>query len=169
MNAARILAYLTPVLLSVVGILLTNVPVSMTLGLVPPPVLALAPIYFWTLLRPDLLPPFAVLALGLLEDLMSGGPPGLWAAGFLGAYALADRQRDVFAGLIGFGAVIGFATAMFAAAGIVYLLGSLLYWQFAPVAPMLLESVVTIILYPLIALLMGWLQHRFIGPLRSDA
>jgi len=60
--------------------------------------LALAAIYFWALVRPDLMPPRAVLIIGLLEDLLSGGPPGLWASGFVRLMALADASAKILAG-----------------------------------------------------------------------
>jgi rod shape-determining protein MreD len=167
MNPAHVLASLMPVSLAFLAVIVVNLPVSVTFGLLPPPVLALAPIYYWVLVRPDLMPPVAVLMIGLLEDLLSGGPPGLWAAGCLAAYALADRERDVFAGLSGPGAILGFASAAFAAAGAVYLLGSLVYWRLAPLGPLLLQSVVTVIFYPLIAILMAWLQRKYVGAFRG--
>lgn len=168
MSPARILASLTPVLLAVFAAILANLPVSVTGGLVPTPLLALAPIYFWVLVRPDLMSPFAVLTLGLIEDLLSGGPPGLWAAGFLAAFALADRNRDAFAGLSGIGAVLGFAAAMFAAAGVTFVLGAVIYGRLPPMAPLLLQSVVTIIFYPLLAVIMGWVHRNWVGAQRSD-
>ena len=63
------------------------------------------------MVRPDLMTPFWVFLLGVLEDFLSGGPPGVWAASFLAAYFLIDRQRDMLAGLSGLGAIIGFAVS----------------------------------------------------------
>jgi rod shape-determining protein MreD len=166
-SPARIFASLLPVLLAVAAVIAVNLPISITGGLLPAPLLALAPVYFWALLRPDLMPPAAVLGIGLLEDLLSGGPPGLWAAGFLAAYALADRQRDSLAGLSGIGAVIGFAAAMFVTAAVAYALASLVYWRLAPIAPLLLTATVTIAFYPLAAWFMGWVQRRVVGPMRG--
>jgi rod shape-determining protein MreD len=149
-------------------VVIVNLPVSFTGGLMPAPVLALVPIYFWALARPDLMPPIAVLLLGLAEDLMSGGPPGIWATGFLVAYALAENQREVFAGLAGPGAVLGFAAAMFTAAGTAYLLVSLVYWRPAPLAAMLLESAVTVLFYPFIAVALAGVHRRCVGAFRGD-
>ena len=36
-------------------------------------------------------------------------PPGVWAASFIAAYALIDRQRDSFASLSGWATILGFA------------------------------------------------------------
>ena len=43
------------------------------------PLLALMPVYFWCLVRPDLMSPAAAFVIGMLEDILSGGPPGVWA------------------------------------------------------------------------------------------
>jgi rod shape-determining protein MreD len=166
--AGRVLAALLPVLLSIFFVMLVNLPVSVTGGMIPAPQLALAPVYFWSLVRPDLMPPVAALGIGLIEDLFSGGAPGVWAGGFLAAYAFADRQRDSLAGLSGPGAVLGFGAAMFVAAAVAYMLAMLAYWRPAPLGPLLLQSAVSIVFYPLIAVLMNRLHRRFIGPGRSD-
>jgi len=168
MNPARILASMTPVFAAALLGALANMPVSLTGGMLPSPVLSLAPVFFWTLLRPDLMPPVAVLALGLWEDFLSGGPPGLWACGFLAAYALADRQRDTFAGLTGLGAVVGFAAAMSVAAGVAYFLDAIVYQRLPPPGPLIVQSLVTVILYPPLGVVLGWVHRGFVGALRHD-
>ena len=65
-----------PFLCGVIGAVLANVPISFLGGLVPSPLLALMPVYFWCLVRPDLMPAPAALALGVLDDLLSGGADG---------------------------------------------------------------------------------------------
>lgn len=164
---ARFFGSTLPALIAVILVMLANMPVSFTGGVLPAPALALAAIYFWVLVRPDLMPPFIVLLIGLLEDLLSGGPPGLWAAGFLAAYALTDRQRETFAGLSGPGALVGFAGAMLFAGATAYGLASVVYLRWAPLPPLLLESVSTVVFYPLIALPMRWVYRKIVGPMRS--
>jgi rod shape-determining protein MreD len=168
MNTARFFASLTPALMAAFAVALANLPVSFTGGILPPPLLGLAVIYFWTLLRPDLVPPVLVLAIGLFEDLLSGGQPGLWAVGYLVAYALTDRQRDAFAGLSGWGVMIGFSVVMLSTASLVYIGGSLVYWRFAPVQPLLIQTIITVIFYPLMAVILGLVHRRFVGASRSE-
>jgi rod shape-determining protein MreD len=163
----RFLLSALPVALTLLLVMLANMPVSFTGGVLPAPVLALAAVYFWVLVRPDLMPPFAVLMIGLMEDLLSGGPPGLWAAGFLAAYALTDRQRETFAGLAGAGALLGFAGAMLLAGATAYVLATMIYLRFAPVAPLLLESVSTVVFYPVVAFSMGWVHKKVVGQMRG--
>lgn len=168
MSPARVLAGFTPVLLALFAVVLVNLPVTFTNGVMPAPLLALIPIYFWVLVRPDLMPPAAVLVTGIAEDLLSGGPPGIWATGFLAAYAITNRQREFFAGLSDLAAVIGFAAAVFAAAGAAYVLAAILFWRPAPLSPLLLEAVVTVAFYPLIAPVVAWIHRHIVGALRGD-
>jgi rod shape-determining protein MreD len=162
----RILVALLPLILALALVVLVNLPVSLTGRLFPAPILALAAVYYWVLVRPDLMPPGAVFIVGLLEDVLSGGPPGLWAAGFLAAYFVADRQRETLAGLSGIGAILGFAGSMLFAALTAYGLAFAVYWRSPPVAPLLLETIITVLFYPLVALPMGWVQRRVVGPMR---
>src|SRR3989440_3500811 len=164
----RFLSSALPVGLALLLVLLANLPVSFTGGVLPAPVLALATVYFWVLVRPDLVPPFAVLMIGLMEDLLSGGPPGLWAAGFLAAYALIDRQRETLAGLSELGGILGFAGATLLAGLTVYGLATVVYWRLPPPAPLLLETVVTVLFYPLIAFPLSWIQRRLVGRSRGE-
>ena len=163
MNTGRIFASLTPAMMALLAVAIANLPVTFSNGILPPPLLGLAVVYFWTLLRPDLVPPVLVLVIGLFEDLLSGGQPGLWAVGYLVAYAITDRQRDTFAGLAGWGVMIGFSIVMFCTAALVYSAGSLIYWRLAPLQPLLIQAIVTVILYPLMAVILGLIHRRFVG------
>src|SRR5689334_18273138 len=121
----RILSSITPVLCGLLGSLISNFPISFTGGAMPPPLLALMPVYFWGLVRPDLMTPGWAFVIGLVEDIFSGGPPGAWTASFVATYAVIDYQRDVFAGFSGIGAVLGFATAALVAYFTAYVVVSL--------------------------------------------
>jgi rod shape-determining protein MreD len=168
MNSSRILVSLTPAFLAICMVSITNLPLSLTGGVLPHPLLGLAVIYFWTLLRPDLVPPALVLVVGLFEDFLSGGQPGLWAVGYLMAYALTERQRDTFAGLSGWGVLVGFSIVMFTTSALVYAFGSLVYGRFAAVQPLLIQTIVTIIFYPLMAVILGLVHRHFVGALRTE-
>jgi rod shape-determining protein MreD len=159
---------LVPFSLGVIGAVVANFPVSLGGGLVPAPLFVLMPLYFWCLVRPDLMPPATAFMLGLLEDLLSGGPLGVWAASFVACYAFVDRERDAFAGLASYGAILGFATAVLIAAGTAYGIVAIYYWRFPPPAPLVMTVGVSIFWYIPAVWLMNKIQHRLIGPLRSD-
>ena len=166
LNVSRLLGSVLPALSAVLLVMMVNLPVTLTGGLFPAPLLALTAVYFWALVRPDLMPPYIVLFVGLLEDLLSGGPAGVWATGFMAAYALVDRQRENLAGLAGIAAVLGFAVAMAVAATATFVLTWIMYVRQPPLAPLLLASVFTALFYPPIAVMLGWVHRRAVGAVR---
>ncbi len=170
---SRVLAGLTPLLTALTYVLIANIPISLLGGVVPPPLLALVPVYFWCLVRPDLMTPAAVLAVGLAEDILSGGPPGVWTLSFVLTYALLSRQRDSFAGLSGLVAVVGFSAAALCVCATAYLTVAGLAWltpdgQMPPLAPLASVLAMTILFYVPAALVVGWLHHRLVGAARTD-
>jgi rod shape-determining protein MreD len=164
----RLLSALVPVICGFLAVAISNLPISLTNGLVPAPLLALIPIYFWCLVRPDLMTPAAVFAIGLLQDIMAGGPPGIWTLSFVVTYAVIERQREAFAGLSGLVAVLGFAAAALVATACAYITVAIYYWHMPQIAPILAELVVTVLFYMPGAFVLGLVHRRLVGPLRSD-
>jgi len=167
-TGGRFLSNTIPVLLSLAGVAITNLPFSILGSWIPSPMYALMPIYFWCLVRPDLMSPGWAFVIGVIHDMLSGGPPGIWAASFVATYAVIDRQRDAFAGLSGWGAILGFATAALVACTAQYLIYSLYWWRLMPVSGSIKEFAVTSLLYIPVAFLLAFIHHRFVGPLRSE-
>jgi rod shape-determining protein MreD len=168
MNALKYLSALVPLACGLICVVIANIPISLLGGVVPPPLLALVPVYFWCLVRPDLMTPAATFAIGLAEDLMSGGQPGVWTLAFVLTYALVARQRDSFAGLSGLGAVLGFSAAALTACASAYLTVALYYWHLPHLGPILSELAVTVVFYVPTAYVIGAVHRRLVGPLRSD-
>jgi rod shape-determining protein MreD len=164
----RILANVIPVACGILGVFITNLPFSF-LGLwVPSPLYAIMPIYFWCLMRPDLMTPLWAFLIGVLHDILSGGPPGIWGASFVAMYAAIDGQRDVFAGLSGWGALFGFATAALVACGTSYVIFDFYHWRLLPLVPYLKELAVTVLLYAPVAVVLGAIHRNLVGPQRSE-
>lgn len=157
-----------PVLLALTGTVVSNLPISFTGNRLPAPLLALMPIYYFTLVRPDLMSPFWAFAIGFLEDVMAPGPPGVWAASFVVTYMVLLRQRESFAGLSGIPAVLGFANSVLVACATAWLIVSLLTWRILPVFPLIGELVTTVVLYIPVAAMLGGVQRRLIGPGRGE-
>ncbi|MDE2466232.1 MAG: rod shape-determining protein MreD [Alphaproteobacteria bacterium] len=162
------LSSVIPALIGLLVVVLANLPVEPLGGWFPVPLFALMPVYFWGLVRPDLMPPAVAFGLGVLQDLLSGGPPGIWAAAFVAAYALLDTQRDSFAGLSGLGAILGFGLSMVVAGLTAYFVSAFYYWQLPPMMPLLLEIVASIVFYIPVALLFGVVHRRLVGARRGD-
>jgi rod shape-determining protein MreD len=113
-----------PMALAAVAQLLFALPVRV-FGLQPPePVFALVPAFAWAVIRPSVLPPFALLALGLYLDALLGGPLGLWPLCLLAAYApvLAARRFLLGQGLIVLWVWYAGACAAAMAVGVMFML-----------------------------------------------
>ena len=167
-TALRVFIRFLPLLSGVFCAFLSNLPVSITGGALPPPLLALVPIYFWCLVRPDLMTPAAAFAIGMLEDIMSGAPPGVWTLSFVLSYALVARQRESFAGLGGLGAVLGFAAAAFAAIAAAYTIVAIYHGAVPPLGPVVAQLAMTVAAYIPATYVIAAIHHRLVGPLRSD-
>jgi rod shape-determining protein MreD len=165
----RLLAALVPLFCGLLAVLVGNLPITLVGGLIPAPLLGLIPIYFWCLVRPDLMTPAAAFTIGILQDILAGGPPGVWTLSFVLTYAVVARQRDSFAGLSGLGAVLGFATAALITCLVAYIVTAALYYGRLPsIGPIVGELVITVLFYVPGAYVVGFLHRRLVGPLRTD-
>jgi rod shape-determining protein MreD len=167
-TALRVFIRFLPLLSGVFCAVLSNLPVSITGGALPPPLLALVPIYFWCLVRPDLMTPASAFTIGIAEDIMCGGAPGVWTLSFVLTYAVVARSRDSFAGLSGLGAVLGFSVAALVACVSAYTITALSHWNLPSPGPSVSELAMTVMFYIPTAMAIGALHHRLVGPLRSD-
>ena len=157
-----------PVVLCLISVVTANTPITLLGGWMPSPLFALMPIYFWCLVRPDLISPAWVLVIGVLQDILSGGPPGIWAVSFVVMYAAVDRMRETLAGLAGLGAILGFATSVLIASSTAYITFAVYYWRALPLSPFVIQFAVTVLMYIPAAFVLGFVHRQFVGPLRSD-
>ena len=164
----RLFTALVPLLCGLFAVLVANIPVTLVGGLVPAPLLGLIPIYFWCLVRPDLMTPAATFAIGILQDILAGGPPGVWTLAFVLTYAVVARQRDSFAGLPGLAAVLGFATAAGITCLSAYVTIALYFWLLPLLGPIVGELAITVLFYIPGAYVIGSIHRRLVGPLRTD-
>ena len=149
----------TPFLISVALVLLSVVPLPLP-GFAPVvPALAAMSVYHWAIYRPNLLPFSAVFAIGVLYDLLSGAPVGLFAVVFLSVYGIALTQRRFIAGksfvIYWFGfAIIGFGAAIEA-----WLLASLWNFTLLNFRAVWFQYLVSVGTFPIIAwIFMKWQQ-----------
>ncbi|MBX9797734.1 rod shape-determining protein MreD [Sphingomonas sp.] len=148
-----------PALSVMAGSLVTLLPVIAAFPFLPP--FGLLMLVGWRLARVDALPIWAPLLLGLFDDLLSGQPLGsamlLWTVSFLTIDLLDQRlmTRDFWqdwllgAGAVGASLIAGrlFATPLGAHVDTL----------------LLLQILVSIMLYPLVAQLVAWLDRERIS------
>lgn len=115
------------------------------------PAVALPSVFFWSVFRPGGMPPPVVFGLGLVQDLLTAQPIGAGLLPLLIVHGLAVRWR-FFLARQGFLAVwLAFAGLAAGAAGLSFLLDSLLSWQLRPLAPGLAQAGLAAGLYPPLA------------------
>lgn len=111
-------------------------------------------VYFWTLYRPASLPAPIIGLIGVLLDLLGSSPLGLWAVLLLLEQAALLRLRRSLVAQ-GFLTVWLVFTGFAAALGLLEWLGrSLLGLTLLPANPVMIQTGVAILLYPLLAMLL---------------
>ncbi len=115
------------------------------------PNLVLLALFLWSVKRPYFIAPPVILLVGLVQDLFTGGPFGIWAVSYLVAFAFArDREAD------GAGAELGplfvrFAGLAALAQFVAWVAGSAAIAAPAPFAGLIGETILTIVLCPVFA------------------
>ncbi len=151
----------TPFALSVFAALLAAVPMHLP-GFYPlNPIWPLMAIYFWSVRRPDLMPPVAVFIVGLLHDSLGGGPIGVSAIVFVGVHTLVAAERRLFSGQAFAMMWLGFAVVAAVALMLSWVLASAWYGAALPADALFFQYVLTVGCFPLLAsVLHGW--HRLL-------
>ncbi len=125
-------------------VMFTMLPWGLSSGVVIAPSFALMAVYYWGLYRPDLMPPIAVFLVGLFQDLMSGGPLGLWSLVYLAVYGVVVSQRLFFIGKAFLAIWIGFGVIL------------------SPLS-VLAQAFLSFILYPIAARIFAAVQKQFLN------
>ena len=168
MSFPSLISAAIPFLCAIFGVVLSSIPLSLVSNSLPSPLLGLMPIYFWSLVRPDLMPAGAVFVIGVAEDLFTGSPPGLWTASFVASYVFLDRQKESFAGLGGLGAVLGFALTALIAAATAYVIFWIYRGQLPPATSLALQQMMNVLFYIPAMGVMNWIHRHMVGTKRSD-
>lgn len=148
---------LTPFLLTLVLVVLAQVPLHIPGFAEVAPILPLMAVYHWAIYRPDLLPAIAVFFAGLLHDALSGMPFGVSAAVFVIVHMVVLSQQVFFQGKsfliiwLGFSLVAGGAVVM------TWLLNALFFAAITSVEAAFVQYLVTVGAFPVLAwLLVKW-------------
>ncbi|PHR59211.1 MAG: hypothetical protein COA47_09600 [Robiginitomaculum sp.] len=148
-----------PTLASLLGLLIYVAPIHMFGMSIPMPLFPLMAIFFWAMARPQLMPPFVVFAIGLIQDLITGGPLGLWSFSYLCAYTIMTTQSDAFSGRgagmlwAGFGLMVSLTMVAAALAGVMVMGAKIDGYH------LLAQGASTFLVYPLAGRLYGRLQQ----------
>lgn len=116
-------------------------------------------LYYWSIYRPTLIPPFIVFCIGICFDLLSGWPVGLSPFIFLLLRHVISSQRLFLTGQPFMVVWIGFMMAVVAALSLQWLLFGLTQLQWSGLDPVVLTSFVGILLFPIVSLVLN-ISHK---------
>lgn len=153
---------IAPTVLGILGVLMLIAPLRLFEGGLPTPLFPLIVIFFWSIYGPGFVPSFSTFLIGLFQDLMLGGPLGVWMVVYLLTQYLVITQRDYFLGRDQHVVWLGFAIICTGSGFLVWILNSLLAGNWVPVLPLLMQLLVTVAFYPVIAIAFSQLHQRVI-------
>ena len=156
---------LAPAAVTIMLILLSMVPLPIHGWDRLMPSMALMSVYYWAIHRPDLLPPSGAFAIGLLQDLLAGTPPGSTALTLLCCHMVIDTQRAFFLANGFLILWLGFAFIAFGAALLQGLIHSVLDRTLMPMEIPLVQAAVTLAVFPLFASLFISVHRAFVKEL----
>lgn len=147
--------------------LLTMVPFGITDQAELLPAVTLACVYFWSLFRPAAMPPAVVFIIGVLLDLLGYLPLGVGAFILLIVHGLALRWRRVLTRQGFLPVWLAFAGFAIGAAALGWGLMMLLSFRLLPAGPALFQAVLTVALYPVLAMLFICAHRTVADPERA--
>jgi rod shape-determining protein MreD len=153
-----------PACITVLLMLLTQAPLGIPGQAALLPAVALCCVWFWSIFRPDALPPPVVFLTGLLMDLLGYLPLGVGAFTLLAVHGMALAMRR---GLTrrGFGWVwIGFGGVAAGASLLIWLLVMLLTFRLLSPYPAIFVAVLTVAIFPVLAVPFGSAHRSFANP-----
>ncbi len=153
---------LLPTVVTVALLFLTVIPTHIPYFNAVTPLLPMVAIFYWAIHRPALMPGLLVLALGAFHDLLAGWPLGVSGLAYLMVRGVAGSQRRFLVGKA-FG-LSWWAFAVLAAVASLVLWAGVSVMRGSPVAfqPMTFQYLTTVAVYPLLALVLGWINLTFL-------
>ena len=160
-RAKRALSALSPALVTLALVFAAQLPYGIPHFAQVTPIFALIAAFYWSIYRPEKLPPPAVLAIGLVQDILGGGPMGIVALMMLGVYGVGVSQRRFFLGKSFAVEWFGFVVIGTSAIAAAWIVASLYYATFLAPGPLVAQALLTAALYPCMTWLFVCVQRRF--------
>ena len=156
---ARLLPIATTALAALISILPLKIPGYAALT----PAFTLMAAYHWTIYRPDLLPPLALFALGVAEDLVVGAPVGVTALLLLLVYSVVLSYRRYFVNRTFPFVWSGFTILTMSAMLGLWAVYSMLDLTLLSIRNTIFRGVLTIAIFPVASFLLGRTQRAMMG------
>jgi rod shape-determining protein MreD len=158
-GAARMLPLATTLFAALISVLPIHIPGYAALT----PVFTLMAAYHWTIYRPDLLPPLALFAVGLTEDLLAGSPIGINALLLLLTRSSVLGYRRYFINRTFPFVWTGFTLLTIVAMLGLWALHCLLNLSLFDFRTTVIRAALTIVIFPLASFLLGRAQRAVMG------
>ena len=156
-----------PAACTVLLMLLAETPLGIADQAVLLPAVTLACVYFWSLFRPSAMSPPVVFLLGVVLDLLGYLPLGVGALTLLAVHGFAVRWRSILTRQ-SFGMVwLVFGGFAIGGAALTWVLTAALYFRLLPVGLALFQAVLTVALYPGLAVLFVAAHRTIADPERA--
>jgi rod shape-determining protein MreD len=143
-------------------LLLSVLPTGIPYFSVVMPMLVLIGVYYWSLYRPDLMPMPLVFVFGVLLDILSGGPLGLMALLLLLVHGICVSQRQVLANKSFYVGWFGFTVVAIGVNLVGWIVACAFFLALLSPVPVIVQTIVTIAVYPLFARLFGRSEQVFL-------
>jgi rod shape-determining protein MreD len=157
------MASLLPVATTVLAILLSIQPIHIPGYAAVTPAFSLMTTYHWTIYQPTLLPALALFILGIMQDLLSGGLPGVTGLLLLLSRAIVRGQRRHFVNRPFPFVWAGFTLLTAGAMLFLWTLHSVLAAELLDFRGAVFRAVLTISLFPVASFLLGRTQRTFMS------
>lgn len=115
------------------------------------PALNLMAVFYWSIYRPDLTPPWAVFVIGVVQDVIGGVPLGLNTVTFLIAHGIVSGQRAFFLGKPFVFTWLGFAVVALTAMFGQWVIVCAMERHVLQLRPVLFQALMTIAVFPCLA------------------
>jgi rod shape-determining protein MreD len=151
-----------PLLATVAAVLLNVVPLRLPDYAPLAPGFVLMAVFYWTVHRPDLMRPWAVFLIGILDDVLSGTPLGVNSLVLLFVHWMIVTQHRVFRGKSFMLIWFAFALVAFGAKLLLAVIAFLIGYGLLDPTVLLVQYILTLALYPPLAFVMGRAQRLFL-------
>jgi rod shape-determining protein MreD len=146
-----------PALIAIALTIILATPVEMFGLKLPEPVLPLVLAFAWPLIRPSMLAPATLFALGLFLDMFWGGTLGLWPLCLISVYGVVLTSRNLLAGQETQVLFVWYAICTLVAFLMAYLVVTLDAGRAPSLLALLGQVIPTLLLFPVA----DWMIQRF--------
>ena len=161
-NINSLFQRLLPLLSSVFLVLLSYLPLNSLFLNTIHPAIGLICGYFWLVHRPDLFNLWSICCLGLVDDVISAAPMGSSIFAMLVLYVLTNAASKFLTAKPFVVLWYGFIALSLGTLLLRWLVVSVYYSRFLPLGVLFFSYLITVFCYPLISLLLAFVQNRLI-------